>query len=162
MWDLYLEYAKIMKLNEPLNPLGMLKSKNYENVTHLAPAGGASAMGQGLMLRLGYGRRGPASMSGVKSLSEMTTITHFHWPMSVTRRTKAWTLRRRCLGPDAPAAGKPLRQVKLTPSWMIAAVERGDNVRVPRADDVLSVGDTVLVIGMSGMEEKLRTMLGCD
>jgi len=33
MWDLYLEYAKIMKLNEPLNPLGMLKSKNYENVT---------------------------------------------------------------------------------------------------------------------------------
>ncbi len=66
------------------------------------------------------------------------------------------------VGPEALAAGKPLRQVKLTPNWMIAAIEHGETVRVPRADDVIEVNDIVLVIGMRGMEDKLRDMLGCN
>lgn len=61
---------------------------------------------------------------------------------------------------DAPIAGKQLRQVRLTPDWMIAAIQHGQSVRVPGADDTIGANDTVLVIGRAGQERKLKQVLG--
>jgi trk system potassium uptake protein TrkA len=58
----------------------------------------------------------------------------------------------------ASVAGKPLREIKITPDWMIAAVERNNAVKVPGADDTIEPGDTVLVIGRSGEEAKLKRL----
>ena len=59
----------------------------------------------------------------------------------------------------APAAGKALRNVKMRPDWIIAAVQHGESVKVPGADDRIEVGDTVLVIGRHGQESKLKKLL---
>ncbi len=59
----------------------------------------------------------------------------------------------------ASAVGQSLRDIRLTPDWMIAAIAHGDDVRVGRADDTLSAGDTLLVIGKRGAESKLKGVL---
>lgn len=63
------------------------------------------------------------------------------------------------VSPTAEVNGKALREIKLTPNWMVAAVRRQDEVWVPKADDSLQSGDTVLVIGRHGEEKALRRML---
>ena len=61
------------------------------------------------------------------------------------------------VGLRSPVAGKPLRDVKLTPNWVITAVQHpGSPVRVPGAEDVLLAGDTVLVVGHHGLEKNLK------
>jgi len=60
------------------------------------------------------------------------------------------------VGERAPLRDKPLREVKLSPDWVIAAVQHGDKVTVPSADDVVHAGDTLLAIGRSGAESKLK------
>ncbi|MEM7228019.1 MAG: Trk system potassium transporter TrkA [Planctomycetota bacterium] len=59
---------------------------------------------------------------------------------------------------DAEVCGKPLKEIKLTPNWVIAAIRRKSEVWVPGADDTIEVNDTVLVIGRQGRERKLRTL----
>ena len=60
----------------------------------------------------------------------------------------------------AEAVGKPLRQLPLSPDWMIAAISHDTSVRVPTADDYIHAGDTVMVIGRHGKESKLREVFG--
>lgn len=55
--------------------------------------------------------------------------------------------------------GKPLRELGLSPNWIVAAVQRGNEVTVPGADDHLEAGDTALVIGVSGTEDCLDGVL---
>jgi trk system potassium uptake protein TrkA len=64
------------------------------------------------------------------------------------------------VGNDAAVVGKSLRQIKLTPDWVIAALQRDDLVKVPGADDTIESGDTLLVIGRAGYEAKLKELLG--
>ncbi len=59
----------------------------------------------------------------------------------------------------SPAAGKALRNIKLSPDWVIAAIQHGEQVKVPLADDVIEVGDTAMVIGKDGQEAKLKRLL---
>ncbi len=54
------------------------------------------------------------------------------------------------------AVGKKLKEIKLSPDWIVAAVRRGDKAWVPGADDALEVGDTALLIGRHGKEEQLK------
>jgi trk system potassium uptake protein TrkA len=61
--------------------------------------------------------------------------------------------------PGARVIGQPLREVKLTPDWMIAAIQHGDDVRVPGAEDQLHAGDVALVVGRRAMEGKLKRLL---
>lgn len=60
------------------------------------------------------------------------------------------------VGPKAEAIGKPLHEIKLTPNWMLAAVQHDGAVRVPGADDQIEAGDTVIVIGRHGKENALK------
>lgn len=62
----------------------------------------------------------------------------------------------------APVVGKALRDVKLRPDWIIAAIQHCETVRVPRADDRIEAGDVVLVIGKHGQEPKLKKLLHAD
>jgi len=64
------------------------------------------------------------------------------------------------VGPGAEVVGKPLREVKLSPNWIIAAIQvaGSDTVSVPGAEDVVNAGDTLLVIGRHGRERTLRKM----
>ncbi len=56
----------------------------------------------------------------------------------------------------ATVIGKELRNVKLPPNCVIAAIQGSDSVRVPGAEDIISVGDTVLLIGPHGIERDLK------
>ncbi len=54
--------------------------------------------------------------------------------------------------------GQRLKDIKLSPNWIVAAIRRGDNAWVPGADDTLEVGDTALLIGKRGTEKQLRKL----
>lgn len=56
------------------------------------------------------------------------------------------------------AVGRPLREVRLPRQGFVAAVQRGTQVFVPGAQDVIQVGDILIVIGPQGVEKKLRDL----
>ena len=56
----------------------------------------------------------------------------------------------------AKVLGNELRNIKLPPQTMIAAIRRGDEVYVPGAEDQIAAGDTILVIGPHGIADDLR------
>ena len=60
---------------------------------------------------------------------------------------------------QSAATDKRLRDVALSPDWVVAAVQRGDEAYVPGADDVIMKNDTLLVIGRHGKEETLKNLL---
>jgi trk system potassium uptake protein TrkA len=60
------------------------------------------------------------------------------------------------VGDASDVIGKSLREINLTPNWIVAAVQHDDTVRVPRAADTISAGDTIIVIGRRGREGTLR------
>jgi trk system potassium uptake protein TrkA len=55
----------------------------------------------------------------------------------------------------AKVLGHELRNVKLPPQAMIAAIRRGDDVYVPGAEDQIAAGDTLLVLGPRGIGDDL-------
>jgi trk system potassium uptake protein TrkA len=59
----------------------------------------------------------------------------------------------------ASVLGKTLRQLKISPDFVIAAIRRGEHVWVPGADDAIQQGDIVLVIGRHGSEKPLKHLL---
>lgn len=56
------------------------------------------------------------------------------------------------------AAGLPLRDINLSPDWVVAAIQRETDTYVPGADDTIEVGDTVLVVGKHGKEATLQKL----
>jgi trk system potassium uptake protein TrkA len=64
------------------------------------------------------------------------------------------------VSPTSDAVGKPLKSLRLSPDWMIVAVQHGDNVRVPTADDFIHGGDTLMAVGKHGTENKLKQVFG--
>ena len=65
------------------------------------------------------------------------------------------------VGRQTEIIGKPLRELNVgAHQWIIAAIERGDSVGVPSADDTIEIGDTVLVIGRQGEDDELRKAFG--
>lgn len=64
------------------------------------------------------------------------------------------------VGEKGRVVNKSLREVKLTPDWVIAAIQHGQTVGVPGADDIIHAGDTVLVIGRAGADARLRKIFG--
>ena len=56
------------------------------------------------------------------------------------------------------AVGKMLKEVKLSPNWIVAAIRRGERSWVPGAQDALEIGDTALLIGKHGMEKQLQKL----
>jgi Trk K+ transport system NAD-binding subunit len=63
------------------------------------------------------------------------------------------------VGETASVLGRPLREVKLSPDWVVAAIQRNGEAHVPGADDVIHRGDVVLVVGREGREGMLRKLL---
>ena len=59
----------------------------------------------------------------------------------------------------APADGRTLRQLSLTQS-LVAAVERSSQSRVPRADDELHAGDSVIVLVQQQAESRILELFG--
>ncbi len=59
----------------------------------------------------------------------------------------------------SPVLGHALRNVKLPAGGMVAAIQRGDNVRVPAADDTIEQGDRLLIIAGSGIERDLSKLI---
>lgn len=60
--------------------------------------------------------------------------------------------------PDSEVVGKALRDVKLSPDWVVGAIRRADEVWAPSAEDVMRAADTALVIGRRGQEGALRRL----
>jgi trk system potassium uptake protein TrkA len=62
------------------------------------------------------------------------------------------------VGKRASVINKPLREVKLSPDWVVAAIDRERQAYVPSADDVIQRDDVVLVVGRSGREDRLKKL----
>ncbi|MBX3373889.1 MAG: Trk system potassium transporter TrkA [Phycisphaeraceae bacterium] len=60
----------------------------------------------------------------------------------------------------SPAVDRSLRELALSPDWVVAAIEHGDAMTVPGASDVVHAGDNVLLIGRSGSEKTVETVFG--
>jgi len=58
----------------------------------------------------------------------------------------------------SPIIGKPLKDLRLSPDWVIAAIQRKRTAHVPGADDVFQANDTVLVVGKHGAEKTLKNI----
>ncbi len=58
----------------------------------------------------------------------------------------------------ASVLGRPLRDVKLSPAWVVAAIVREKHAFVPGADDLFEQSDTVLVVGRHGEERTLKRL----
>ncbi len=58
--------------------------------------------------------------------------------------------------------GVKLKELKLSPNWIVAAVRRGDRAWVPGADDTLEIGDTALLIGRHGTKKQLKQLFGTE
>jgi len=58
----------------------------------------------------------------------------------------------------AKVLGHELRNVKMPTHSMVAAIRRGEEVLMPGADDQITEGDTLLVIGPSGIAEELHLL----
>jgi len=59
----------------------------------------------------------------------------------------------------SPVLGHALRNVQLPGGGMVAAIQRGEHVRVPAADDTIEAGDRLLVIAASGIEKDLSRLI---
>lgn len=59
---------------------------------------------------------------------------------------------------QAPIIGHELRNIRVPPLSMIAAIKRDEKVRVPGADDQILLGDAVLVIGPRGIASGLSEL----
>ncbi len=62
------------------------------------------------------------------------------------------------VGENGQVVGKPLREVKLAPHWIVATIRRGGEAWVPSADDTLEPGDTALLVGRHGTEDELKDL----
>jgi trk system potassium uptake protein TrkA len=63
------------------------------------------------------------------------------------------------IGERSAAVGKPLQDLGLAPDWVVAALQRGRDVHVPTAQDIIDRGDVALVVGRHGTEETLGRLL---
>lgn len=62
------------------------------------------------------------------------------------------------LSKRAKILGNELCNIKLPAQTMVAAIQRGDKIRVPGAHDQVIAGDTILVIGPCGIADDLRKL----
>ncbi len=56
--------------------------------------------------------------------------------------------------------GTPLRELKFSSKTLIVAIQSGDEVRVPGANDTIADNDRVVVISSSANEKELKAMFG--
>lgn len=59
-----------------------------------------------------------------------------------------------------PCVGAPLREVPLPERFILAAIQRGDRVYVPGADDTVEPGDDVIVAGPPAIQKELGWLFG--
>lgn len=64
------------------------------------------------------------------------------------------------VGDRAPVIDKALKEIKLSPDWVVAAIQRDHEAYVPSADDCVRRGDVVLVVGRHGQEGGLKKLFG--
>lgn len=57
---------------------------------------------------------------------------------------------------DSAAVGQPLTNVEFPEGLMIAALQRGEKVWVPRATDRIEPGDAIVIIARHGIDKQLR------
>lgn len=60
------------------------------------------------------------------------------------------------VGDHAPVVGERLRDVKLSPDWVVAAIQSGTTAKVPAPDDVFEPDCVLLAVGRHGREDVLR------
>ncbi|MCK4873163.1 MAG: Trk system potassium transporter TrkA [Phycisphaerales bacterium] len=62
------------------------------------------------------------------------------------------------IGEQSHVIDTPLRELTTLSDWIIVAVQHGEDVSVPGANDVIRAGDTALVVGQHGMEQELTAV----
>ncbi|MCH7526927.1 MAG: Trk system potassium transporter TrkA [Planctomycetes bacterium] len=62
------------------------------------------------------------------------------------------------VGKGAPVIGHPIREIKLPEPCILAGLQRGDEVRMPGAEDKLQAGDYLLAIGRHGTQRALQKL----
>ena len=62
------------------------------------------------------------------------------------------------VGADADVVGRPLKEIVFPGPCVIGAIQRGDDVFVPGANDAINADDLVLAIGRRGLDKKLKKL----
>ncbi|MFQ5490360.1 MAG: Trk system potassium transporter TrkA [Phycisphaerae bacterium] len=93
----------------------------------------------------------------VVAANEIRTLLH-HGPVRVMASLSKGTVDVYEINPTrrATAIGKELRNLKLPDHCMIGAIQRGETVRVPGAEDTIALDDTILLIGPHGIAADLK------
>ena len=64
------------------------------------------------------------------------------------------------VGPDSPAVGKTLADMKLPHSLIVGGVQRGDEAFVPRGNQRIEAGDHLIVIALPEAIEAAEKLSG--
>jgi trk system potassium uptake protein TrkA len=56
------------------------------------------------------------------------------------------------------ATNEALKDIKMPAHSMIAAIQRGEKVKVPGANDTVRAGDTLIAIGPHGIDKEFRKL----
>ena len=62
------------------------------------------------------------------------------------------------VGPNSPALGQTVMQMKLPAGCVLIAIQRSDDIHVPGPGDLLKVGDTLVAIAHEGLIKKLQNL----
>jgi trk system potassium uptake protein TrkA len=62
-------------------------------------------------------------------------------------------------GADSPIAAAPLRDLNLPRGCLVAMIIRGDELRIPRGEDRIQPGDTVIVVTLSELAERIEKLI---
>jgi trk system potassium uptake protein TrkA len=81
-------------------------------------------------------------------------------PLATLARDIAHVYEARVTDAATKVVGNPLREVRFPARCIIAAIQRGDDVRVPGAEDTIEPGDTVIVIGPADSRKELNRVFG--
>jgi trk system potassium uptake protein TrkA len=60
--------------------------------------------------------------------------------------------------PNSKVAGKPLKKIHFPRNTLVGAVVRGDNVIIPGGEDIIRVGDSLIVFARTETIPKLVNM----
>ncbi|MFT5326354.1 MAG: trk system potassium uptake protein TrkA, partial [Planctomycetaceae bacterium] len=66
------------------------------------------------------------------------------------------------VGPGSKMLGRSLAETERSSEWIITLVRRDGSTFVPEATDVLTPGDTLVVVGAHGIESQLESLFDSD
>lgn len=110
-----------------------------------------------LLSTVGIDRAFSPRMVAVKEIENLMDTSDFKLIASLAKGVlDVYRIR---IAAGSPITDAPLRELSISREFIISAVQHGNEVIVPGANDVIRIGDTVLAVAPHGAEKRLHTAL---